>query len=99
MQFPFAEARLPVYEGTVRLHRELIVQPAIRADDPSVYELFRKTCLDNQSQVSASGVLEMQACNDRQCFPPKSVRLVWKFKFIAPDRQRSPVDLRREFEP
>lgn len=95
----FSEEKLPVYEGTMRLTRELIVQPAIRADDPSVFDLFRKTCLDAQSQISASGVLEMQACDDRQCFPPKSIPLAWKFKFIAPDRQRSPVDLRREFEP
>jgi peroxiredoxin len=98
-KFPFAEEKLPVYQGTLRLGRELIVQPAIRADDPSVYDLFRKTCLDTQSQVGASGVLELQACDDRQCFPPKSIPLTWKFKFIAPDRQRSPVDLRREFEP
>ncbi len=98
-KFPFAEEKLPVYQGTVRLSRELIVQPAIRADDPSVYDLFRKTCLDTQSQAGAIGVLELQACDDRQCFPPKSIPLTWKFKFIAPDRQRSPVDLRREFEP
>ena len=98
-KLPLAEEKLPVYEGTIRLTRELIVQPAIRADDPSVYDLFRKTCLDAQSQITASGSLEMQACDDRQCFPPKSIPLAWKFKFIAPDRQRSPVDLRREFEP
>ena len=99
VKFPFDEEKLPVYEGTIRLTRELIVQPAIRADDPSLYELFRKTCLDSQSQLSASGTLEMQVCDNRQCFPPKSIPLSWKFKFIAPDRQRSPVDLRREFEP
>jgi peroxiredoxin len=96
---PFSEEKLPVYEGTIQLTRELIVQPAIRADDPSVFELFRKTCLDAHSQITASGVLDMQACDDRQCFPPKSILLAWKFNFIAPDRQRSPVDLRREFEP
>jgi peroxiredoxin len=72
-KLPFAEEKLPVYEGTIRLTRELIVQPAIRADDPSVYDLFRKTCLDAQSQVTASGSLEMQACDDHQCFPPKSI--------------------------
>lgn len=98
-KLPFSEEKLPVYEGTIRLTRELIVQPAIRADDPSVFDLFRKTCLDAQSQITASGVVEMQACDERQCFPPKSIPLAWKFKFIAPDRQRSPVDLRREFEP
>ena len=54
---------------------------------------------DHTLTVAASGVLELQACDDRQCFPPKSIPLTWKFKFIAPDRQRSPVDLRREFEP
>jgi peroxiredoxin len=98
-KLPFSEEKLPVYEGTIRLTRELIVQPAIRADDPSIYDLFRKTCLDAQSQIAASGVLEMQTCNEHQCFPPKSIPLEWTFKFIAPDRQRSPVDLRREFEP
>ena len=97
--FSFSEAPLPVYEGTIRLTRELIVQPAIRAGDSSVYELFRKTCLDAQDKVGAAGVLEMQSCDERQCYPPRSIPLAWKFKFIAPDRQRSPAELRREFEP
>jgi peroxiredoxin len=98
-RFPFSEVPLPVYEGTIRLTRELIVQPAIRATDPSVYELFRKTCLAQEEYISASGVLEMQTCDERQCFPPRSIPLAWKFRFIAADRQRSPADLRREFEP
>lgn len=76
-----------------------VVKVSATADDPSVFDLFRKVCLDAQSQVTASGTLEMQTCDDRRCFPPKSIPLAWKFKFIAPDRQRSPVDLRREFEP
>lgn len=73
-------APLPVYEGTIRLTRELIVQPAIRAGDPSVYVLFRKSCLDAQDKIGTAGVLEMQSCDERQCYPPRSIPLAWKFK-------------------
>ncbi len=89
---------LPVYEDAVRISREIIVKPAIRASDPSIFRLFCNLCLDPTSHIKVSGVLKFQACDAQQCYPPQTVRPQWKFLFIPPDRQRSPDDLKREFE-
>ena len=89
---------LPVYEGTLRISREIVVKPAIRASDPSIFKLFCERCLDPASRIKASGVLKFQACDERQCYPPQTVRPQWTFLFVPPDRQRSPDDLKREFE-
>ena len=92
--YPKAEVRLmkstgenlPVYEDTVRISRELIIKPGIRAADPSVYRMFSKMCLDAAARILASGTLTIQACDERQCYPPQTLRPVWTFQFLAPDR-------------
>jgi hypothetical protein len=89
---------LPVYEGVLRVGREVIVKPAIRATDPALFKLFSDRCVDSGSQIKLSGVLKFQACDERLCYPPQTVRPQWKFQFFPPDRQRSPDELRRESE-
>jgi hypothetical protein len=89
---------LPVYEGTLRISREIIVKPALKATDPSLFKLFCDRCLDPTSHIKASGVFKFQACDERLCYPPQIVRPQWKLQFFRPDRQRSPNELRREFE-
>ena len=97
-QMAFSSEKLPVYEGTLRLTRELIVRPVLSDSDPSVFQLFRRSCLDSASRIHASGSLQFQACDERECFPPQSIPLEWKFDFLPPDRQRAPVRLWRVFE-
>jgi len=94
----FANASLPEYEGTLRLSRELIITPMINAASPAGWEKFRRSCLDASSRFSAAGKLEFQACDDRQCFPPRSVPLEWSFTFRPPDHERVPVEDWRAFE-
>jgi hypothetical protein len=89
---------LPVYEETLRISREIIVKPVLKASDPSLFKLFCDVCLDSSSQIKASGVLKFQACDEQRCYPPQTVQPQWKFQFFPPDRQRSPDDLKREFE-
>jgi hypothetical protein len=89
---------LPVYEDTLRISRDVIVKPAIQANDPSVFKLFCKLCLDSASRIKASGTLRFQACDDTRCYPPQTVQPQWSFHFIYPDRQRSRGELRRELE-
>ena len=89
---------LPVYEGSLRITREIIVKPALKATDPSLFKLFSDVCLDPSSHIKASGALMFQACDEQRCYPPQTVRPQWKFLFFPPDRQRSPDDLKREFE-
>ena len=90
---------LPVYENTLRISREIIVRPMIKASDATVYERFSHSCLDAASHIRVSGVLTFQACDPQQCYPPQTVVPKWSFQFLKPDRQRSPGELRRELEP
>ena len=96
--FAFEEGDLPVYEGEVRITRELVLKPVLSAAEPSLFRLFQSVCLDSASRVKASGVVAFQACDERQCFPPQSIPLDWHFHFLPPDPERAPPELRREFE-
>jgi hypothetical protein len=89
---------LPVYEDTLRITREIIVKAAIQATDPSIFKLFCARCLDAASHMKLSGVLTFQACDETRCYPPQTVHPQWTFRFIYPDRQRSPGELWRELE-
>lgn len=96
--FAFEEGELPVYAGNVRVTRELVLKPVLSATEPSLFRLFQTACLDSNSRVKASGVVNFQACDERQCYPPQSTILEWKFHFVPPDLERAPPELRREFE-
>jgi peroxiredoxin len=93
----FADAKLPVYEGNIRLTREFVIRPMI-SDTRTAADRFRKACLDSDSRFPASGSLAFQACTDRECSPPQSVPLRWTFAFTPPDRERVPIELWRAFE-
>lgn len=97
--FAFEDGELPVYAGDVRISRELVLKPVLSANEPSLFRLFQKVCLDSNSRVKASGVVSFQACDERQCYPPQSIAVEWKFHFVPPDLQRASPELRREFEP
>jgi len=97
-QFSFQVEELPVYVGSIRLTRELVLKPVLSASQPALYQLFEKLCLDKEGRVKAAGRLNFQACDERQCYPPQSIAVEWKFGFIGPDSKRSPPELRREFE-
>jgi len=96
--FAFEEQDLPVFEGDVRVTRELVLKPVLSAADPSLFRLFRSVCMDSGSHVKATGTVSFQACDDRQCYPPQSIALDWEFHFVPPDLERAPPELRREFE-
>jgi peroxiredoxin len=97
--FAFEENDLPVYEGDLRINRELVLKPVLSAAEPSLFHLFQNVCLDSNSRVKASGVVSFQACDERQCYPPQSVPVQWRFHFVPPDMVRASPGLRREFEP
>jgi hypothetical protein len=97
-RFAFEDAQLPVYTGDVRVTRELVLKPVLSAAEPSLFRLFQNVCLDSRSRVKASGVVSFQACDERQCYPPQSLAVEWRFNFVRPDFERSPAALRREFE-
>jgi peroxiredoxin len=94
----FADRKLPEYQGTVRLTRELVIRPMIGNSNPAVLARFRKACLDSESKFRAAGSLQFQTCTDRECLPPQLIPLTWSFTFTPPDRERVPVEHWRAFE-
>ncbi|HZU27638.1 MAG TPA: redoxin domain-containing protein [Bryobacteraceae bacterium] len=98
MHFEATGETLPIYEGTLRLRREFVVEPFLKPNDPSIYEIFCSRCLDRHRRLTPSGMLRFQTCSDRVCFPPRDIPVSWNFDFLEPDLERVPEDLRREFE-
>ena len=76
---------VPVYEGRFRLTRDLTI---------GQHDELRPV-LAGGSDLAIRGALRYQACDDRQCFPPVSVPIEWKFRFESHDGQRAPQELRR----
>jgi len=66
-EIPFAEMKLPVYTGTVRIMGE----PVLSAANRSLFKFFQSVCLDVKGYAKATG---------------------------TPDLERSPAEIRREFE-
>jgi peroxiredoxin len=94
----FADRKLPTYQGTVRLTREVVIRPMISDASPAALARFRKSCLGSDNRFHVAGSLQLQICSDRECLPPQSVPLGWDFAFTSPDRDRVPVEHWRVFE-
>jgi peroxiredoxin len=97
-QFAFELEKLPIYEGDIRITRELIVPPSIQPNNAAVFETFCSNCLRPGAKLAVGGALKFQVCDENQCFPPESVPLKWEFDFVAPDRERVPIEIWRVFE-
>jgi len=77
-----------VYSGQARLSRDLTV-----GQQPEVGPL-----LGPERTLTVEGSFRYQACDEMQCFPPRTVPLKWTFKIDRLDSQRAPVELRRKGE-
>ncbi len=78
-----------VYSGQARLSRDLTV-----GQQPEAGPL-----LGPERTLTVEGSFRYQACDEMQCFPPRTVPLKWTFKIDRLDSQRAPVELRRRGEP
>ena len=77
---------VPVYEGKVRLVREITV-----GKDAAL-----KPLVSQSGEFTVEGEFKYQACDDRVCYIPASIPLKWTFVLESHDRQRTPVELRRK---
>ncbi len=96
-RFAFEEAALPIFVGSVRMNRELIVAVAVSKEQPALFESFCQNCLTAEGKLKVHGTLKFQACDDHQCFPPQAVPLEWTFDFSSPDGTRVPSELWKVF--
>ena len=69
---------VPVYEGHVRLLRDLIIGQG------------------TEGALTIEGTFRYQACDDKECYPPRSIPLQWTFHIDPLDRQRSPAELQHK---
>ncbi len=77
---------VPVYEGQFRL-----LQTITLAGPQQVERL-----LDANRNLTIEGEFRYQACDDRECFVPETVRLKWTIPVLPFDRTRAPEPLRRK---
>jgi len=68
IEFAALKEIVPVYEGHLRLTREVTIAPAASAPD---------------GKISIEGSFRYQACNDRECFPPRTLSMKWTLPIAA----------------
>jgi hypothetical protein len=73
---------VPVYRGHVRIRREITFGQ----------EAVLKPLVSPTGEVIVKGSFRYQACDDRKCYVPEDVPLVWRFKYEGLDLQRAPLE-------
>lgn len=77
---------LPVYEGQVRLTREITFGA----------ENALRPLLTPSGELVLKGSLRYQACDDKKCYTPETVPLEWRFRFEGLERERAPTEFQRK---
>ena len=77
---------VPVYRGHIRIHREITFGQ----------EAVLKPLVTSTGEVIVKGSFRYQACDDRKCYVPEEVPLLWRFKYEGLDRQRAPTEFQRK---
>ena len=84
LHLPAIDESVPVYEGSIRLVRDVMVGQARELGD-----------LLQDGKLTIRGSLRYQACDDRMCYLPSTVPVEWTINFEQHDRTRVPEGLRR----
>ena len=77
---------VPVFEGKFRL-LETITLAGPQQIEP---------LLDAQRNLAVTGELRYQACDDRECFVPETVKVKWTLHVLPFDRTRAPEPLQHK---
>jgi hypothetical protein len=87
LYMPAIKERVPVFEGTFRIRQDVQVSTTAQfwgslGKDGKIFDI--------------SGKLEYQACNQTECFLPKSIPVKWQLQVFPLDRTRAPEDIRHK---
>jgi hypothetical protein len=77
---------VPVYRGHIRIRREITFGQ----------EGVLKPLVSPTGEVIVKGSFRYQACDDRECYVPEDVPLVWRFKYQGLDLQRAPAEFQHK---
>lgn len=86
LNLPVIGETVPVYQGHIRLLRDLTIG--------SNQDL--KALPGPDRALTVAGSFRYQACDDRMCYPPRTVPLQWTFRIQPLDSQRAPAELQRK---
>jgi Disulphide bond corrector protein DsbC len=81
--------QVPVFEGKFRITQDATV-PFSHARDGL------RAVFSSEKNISISGELKYQACDNKVCFPPTSVPVMWRLQVAPLDLERSPEAIRRK---
>lgn len=77
---------VPVFHGRFLISRDVVIP------QPKAVEQL----LDSERRLTLRGTFRYQACDDRKCYVPEEVPVVWKFRYEPHDATRVPAELRRK---
>lgn len=77
---------VPAYSGHFRLTRDVSIAQADKL----------QPALNSAGEFVLQGKLRYQACDDRICYIPQEMPILWVFKYQDLDRERVPVELQRK---
>ena len=86
LNLPAIKETVPVYTNHIRIVRDLAV-----GLDPEI-----KQALAADRTLSVEGSFHYQACDDKECYLPKTIPLNWTFTVGQLDTQRVPDSLQRK---
>lgn len=83
---PAIHETVPVYERQFRVRRDLTI-----AQQQDLAPL-----LDAEHKITIDGSFRYQACDEKECFPPRTIPLQLRLRVDALDRERVPADLQKK---
>ena len=86
LNLPVIHETVPVYNSRVRLVRDVMIGQ----------EGELASMLGPDRALSIEGTFRYQACDDKECYIPKTLPLKWTFKIGKLDAQRVPAELQRK---
>jgi peroxiredoxin len=86
MNLPVIKENVPVYDRKIRLVRDIAV-----GLDPET-----AGTLSTDRTLTVKGSFQYQACDDRECYLPKTLPLEWTLKVGKLDTQRAPESMQRK---
>ncbi|MGA8449733.1 MAG: hypothetical protein WB707_05830, partial [Candidatus Acidiferrales bacterium] len=83
------QEHVPVFEGKFRITQDVMVTESKTGD-------IVRSLVSAGKTISITGVLSYQACDDRVCYPPASVPVMWSLQVLPLDLKRSPEAIRHQ---
>ena len=87
VELPAIGETVPVFEGNVRLRRDLVVGQTAEL----------KAVTEPGGTITVEGSFRYQACDDKLCYIPETVPLKWTLPVAPLDSERAPKELRKAF--